>query len=53
MFGALSILSVGLGSLLSFAVKLRQVRSATMEALAGALLLGGLGLLGAVLPHVS
>lgn len=53
MFGALSVISVVVGSTLAFAAKWNPSRTATMETAAGALLLIGLGLLGSALPHLA
>ena len=52
MFGALSVVSIGVGSALAFATKLYPSRTAALEACAGAFLLVGLGLLGSALPHL-
>ena len=53
MFGALSIVSIGVGSALAYVTKSFPSRTATLETCAGTLLLVGLGLLGAALPHLA
>jgi putative Mn2+ efflux pump MntP len=52
MFGTLSVVSMGLGSMLGFAAKWYPSRTEALEICAGALLLTGLGLLGSALPHL-
>ncbi|MBR0797821.1 hypothetical protein JQ615_20760 [Bradyrhizobium jicamae] len=53
MFGALSVVSVGVGSAIAFAAKRFPSRAEALESCAGALLIVGLGLLGSVLPHLT
>ena len=52
MFGALSVVSIGVGSALAYATKLYPSRTAIFETCAGTFLLAGLGLLGSALPHL-
>ncbi|MBR0873827.1 hypothetical protein JQ633_25945 [Bradyrhizobium tropiciagri] len=52
MLGALSVVSVGLGSALAFVANRFPPRTETLETFAGALLIVGLGLLGSALPHL-
>jgi hypothetical protein len=51
MFGALSAVSVVVGSALAFGAKWHPARTETLETCAGAFLILGFGLLGSVLPH--
>ncbi|ERF84073.1 MAG: hypothetical protein C207_02516 [Bradyrhizobium sp. DFCI-1] len=53
MFGVLSAVSIGVGSALAYLTKPSAARAATLETCAGALLIAGLGLLGAALPHLA
>ena len=53
MLGALSVVSVGLGSALAFVARLYPLRTDALETWAGAFLVAGLGLLGSALPHLS
>lgn len=53
MLGALSVVSVGLGSALAFGAQQLPSRTEALETWAGALLIVGLGLLGSALPHLS
>lgn len=52
MFGVLSVGSIVAGSALAFGAKWHPSRTATLETCAGAVLIFGFGLLGAVLPHL-
>ena len=51
MFGTLSLVGVVAGSVLSYGAQWFGSRTQVLETCAGALLIIGLGLLGAVLPH--
>jgi len=51
MFGALSAVSVAVGSALAAGAKRYARRTEALETLAGAFLVLGFGLLGAFLPH--
>jgi hypothetical protein len=51
MFGALSAISVAVGSVLASGAKRYARRTETLETWAGASLVLGFGLLGAILPH--
>lgn len=51
MFGALSAVSVAVGSALAIGAKRYATRTQILETWAGAFLVLGFGLLGAVLPH--
>jgi len=53
MLGALSVVSVGVGSVLALGAKRYPERTDALEICAGALLVVGLGLRGWVLPSVS
>lgn len=53
MFGVLSAVSIGVGSALAYLTKPSAARAAILETCAGALLIAGLGLLGAALPHLA
>jgi hypothetical protein len=52
MFGALSVVGIGVGSALAFATRLYPSRAAVLETCGGTFLLVGLGLLGSALPHL-
>jgi hypothetical protein len=52
MFGALSVVSVVLGSALALGAKWRPSRTESLESCAGAFLILGFGWLGSVLPHI-
>jgi hypothetical protein len=51
MFGALSAVSVVVGSALAFGAKWHPAHAETLETCAGAFLIAGFGLLGSALPH--
>ncbi|WP_426437282.1 hypothetical protein [Bradyrhizobium genosp. P] len=53
MFGALSVVCVGMGSVLAYGARWCRSRTEILETGAGWLLVAGLGLLGSALPHVS
>ncbi|MDH2383353.1 hypothetical protein [Bradyrhizobium sp. CER78] len=53
MFGALSVVSIGVGSALAYLTEPSAAHAATLETCAGAFLIVGLGLLGAALPHLA
>jgi hypothetical protein len=53
MFGTLSVVGVVAGSALSYGAKWCESRREVLETCAGLLLIIGLGLLGAVLPHLT
>ncbi|GIQ72027.1 hypothetical protein ACVIGA_005342 [Bradyrhizobium sp. USDA 3240] len=53
MFGALSVVSIGVGSALAYVTKSFPSRTAALETCAGGFLIVGLGLLGAALPHLA
>ncbi|MFB9270185.1 hypothetical protein ACFFWD_44880 [Bradyrhizobium erythrophlei] len=53
MFGALSVVTVGVGSVLAYGAKWYPSRTDMLETCAGAFLIVGLGLLGSALPHLS
>ncbi|MGX1101796.1 hypothetical protein AB7M47_000179 [Bradyrhizobium elkanii] len=52
MFGALSVVSIGVGSALAYMTRSSAARAATLETCAGAFVIVGFGLLGAALPHL-
>lgn len=52
MFGALSAAGVAVGSVLARGAKRYAVRTESLEAWTGALLILGLGLFGSALPHL-
>jgi hypothetical protein len=51
MFGALSAVSVAVGTALAYGAKRYVTRTEIMETWAGAFLILGFGVLGSVLPH--
>ena len=53
MLGALSVVSVGLGSVLALGAKWYPSRTDALENCAGAFLIVGLGMLGWALPALS
>lgn len=53
MFGALSAVSVVVGSVLAFGATWQPARAETLERCAGVFLILGFGLLGSALPHLS
>ena len=53
MFGALIIVTIGVGSALAYATRSYRLRADLFEACAGVCLIAGLGLLGASLPHLA
>jgi hypothetical protein len=52
MLGVLSAVTIGVGSALAFGAKFYPSHILSLETCAGALLILGFGLLGAVLPHL-
>jgi hypothetical protein len=53
MFGALSVAGIVAGSALSYGAKWFKPHTDVLETCAGVLLIAGLGLLGAILPHLA
>jgi hypothetical protein len=53
MLGALSVMSVGVGSVLALGAKWVPSRTESLETCAGAFLIAGLGLLGWVMPTLT